>query len=110
MADYNSVRFDTQRIWIETAREAGMEWEQVRLGGGDSLAELEEFLAQQKRLSFWKITIDEWLGLVDIEKEGEEQRLNLAYSEKSAIIGDDYHQENDVQIPTRKASCWQKYR
>ena len=110
MADYNSVRFDTQRIWIETAREAGMEWEQVRLGGGDSLAELEEFLAQQKRLSFWKITIDEWLGHVDIEKEGEEQRLNLAYSEKSAIIGDDYHQENDVQIPTRKASCWQKYR
>ena len=50
MADYNSVVFDKQRIWIEDARESGMEWDQVRLGGGDSQADLEEFLAFQRKL------------------------------------------------------------
>ena len=110
MADYNSVAFDKQRLWIEDAREAGIEWEQIRYGGGDTEEELEDFLKQQKRLSFWKVTADEWKGLVELEKDGEEQRLSLDDSEKSAVIGDDYDQMNNVQIPTRKNSCWQKYR
>ena len=110
MTDYNSTDFDKQRLWIEYARDAEMEWEEIRYGGGSNIADLEDFLSQQKKINFWKIGCEEWLGLVELEKEGEEQRLNLAFSEKSAVIGDNYSKENEVQIPTRKSSCWQKYR
>lgn len=110
MADLYSPAFDKQRNWIADARANGIDWDAIKYGMGSCVEDLDNFLLNQRVTNFWVISKSEWLMLVEFEKNGEEKRINLSASEKSAVIGDDYDAENRTQIPTRKESCWQKYR
>ena len=110
MINYNSTIYDKQRLWIEEARSNGKEWDSILFGGGSSEQDLHVFLSQQSALNFWNISLNEWKELVCIEKEGEDNKLSISYSERSAVISNDYDSENSVQVPRTPNSCWQKYR
>lgn len=110
MINYNSTIYDKQRLWIEEARSNGKEWDSILFGGGSSEQDLQVFLSQQSALNFWNISLNEWKELVCIEKEGEDNKLSISYSERSAVISNDYDSENSVQVPRTPNSCWQKYR
>lgn len=111
MADYTSTKYDNQRIWIDNARSRGLDWEAIRYGNSKERTDdgLSHFLELQNELNYWEVTIDDWKAIVELAKEAEEKRENLDFSQSGAIIteGED---SNDLNIPQRPDSCWQKYK
>ncbi len=111
MKNYNSLVFDQQRNWIYKARTRNIPWEQIYYGNGKNDSDLQSFLLNMETFAFWKnITVEDWKKIVDIEREGEEKRLNFSEAERNSIIGD-YDEINGItSIPESVNSCWQKYR
>ena len=79
MSDYSLPKYDDYRQWIKSARERGIEWEKIKYGLKKDQNGLKEFLEEQRALNWWNIECNDWLQLVKLEKEAEEQTKAIQY-------------------------------
>ena len=109
MRQLSSMIFDNQRNMIKTYREKGKTWEEIYYGKGKDEKDLEKFIADMNDMLCSDITVDEWKAIVELERQNEEERLNVSISERNSIISND-DDINDIVIPVRKNTNWQCYK
>lgn len=110
MPDFSLPIYDDQRKWIKNARERNMSWDLIEYATKRNDEELKKFLDQQVLTNFWEeLTCDEWKILVKLQKEAEEQTIEIDYQSGQAMIIEE-GEDNDVDIPTDPQSAWQLYR
>lgn len=110
MPDLGLMIYDRPRRWIKDSRERGIGWEEISLGRKSNYAGLQEFLEQQRENSFWpEMSISEWQGLVQSQKNAEENIRAVELVDGIAHIHDE-HQNNEIYVPDDSQSSWQLYR
>ena len=109
MSNYSLPKYDECRQWIRKAREHKIEWDAVKFANQGDEEGLHKFIEKQKVDQWWEVTADEWYDLVTLEKEAEEEILNLREMEGQAMIQEDDH-SNGVTIPYAKGSSWVLYK
>lgn len=100
-------KYDRYKKWIFERREDDFSWDSIKYGLRDSVEGLKEFLKQQKINNNWEISTDEWLRLVDIQKEIEENSYDIL--DKSSIISTEKEPEK-VEAVEIKGSSWLGYK
>lgn len=92
---------------IKQARERGDEWETISLENDKE--KLEKFIEQQRELNFWDITSEQWVDLVNLQKDAERNTIEIKYRTEQAMLMDE-GQDSDVTIPQDERSSWQLYK
>jgi len=70
-----SAKYINYREWIWDRRNEGFDWNLIKFGLRNDEEGLLEFLSQQRVNMSWDIDLNEWLELVEFEKEIEELEL-----------------------------------
>lgn len=86
-------------VWIENAKENGLNWDQIRMGNCENAIDLENFLLEQKKMNFWDMNVEQWQEYVDM-------CFNLSYNSHPLTISDPIDGE-EVDIPSE--GCFSKY-
>lgn len=107
MLNYSLPKYDMYRNRIKQARERGDEWETISLENDKE--KLEKFIEQQRELNFWDITSEQWVDLVNLQKDAERNTIEIKYRTEQAMLMDE-GQDSDVTIPQDERSSWQLYK
>lgn len=77
MVNISLPTYDECRKWIKIARSKKKSWDEIRYGLRSNEEELEQFLQQQKLMSFWPndLTKAVWFEIVSSEMTAEEKSL-----------------------------------
>ncbi|WP_051826992.1 Z1 domain-containing protein [Metabacillus indicus] len=111
MINISLPNFDKCREWIVNARKKDNSWELIRMALKKDEVGLQKFLESQKENNFWPdaLNVENWLKLVDSEKNAEERSLEVSIKDRKAFLIDD-NQDSEVTVPTDSRSSWQLYR
>ncbi|GIO91426.1 Z1 domain-containing protein [Paenibacillus lactis] len=111
MNDYDLPKYDRVRSWIRIASEHGWDWEAITCMNQKDMDGLKQELQGKIIREFWppEMTVEDWLQLVDSEKEAQKSKLELSFRNDSAFLTDKAA-HNGVTVPTDPNSSWVLYK
>lgn len=107
---YSTPRYDNLRAVIVKKRTEGHTWEEIIEGKFGLFNSIDEFLKNYNSIGLEAPFDDiEWRDLVLLQKEAEQDSLEITdITKASMIVGD--NQENDIIIPKNRKSSWVLYK
>lgn len=109
MKNYATPKYEKYIDWIQTARNKKYDWSQIELGLTASEEDFDKFLETQKATNWWEITKEEWKDIITLQKEAEEETLDIQVKSKASLIANT-NINNTVTIPTSNKTSWQLYK
>lgn len=97
--------YDKPRVWISDRRAEGKEWSFIENLGQGTTSAATQFLPMMVAANGWpQMEMSDWLTLVQLRKDSENQTLSFANLISSADT------KNGAAIPTGNEDSWPKYK
>ena len=109
MKNYSLPEFDSYRTLINKKRKKGESWDDIHYLNQGSIEGLKNTLQMLSGVGYDKIDAEDWLNLVERQKEAEKQTVQIKYKWQQAILKG-YGQDNNTEIPEDPNSSWQLYK